>query len=53
MEEPVELSLLRGSNFFYPSNNFAIPNAAAAATAPISITRIAPHQGLIPVRRLF
>ncbi len=36
----------------YPSNNLATPKAAPAATAPISITRRAPHQGLMPVSLL-
>src|SRR4051812_11971187 len=37
---------------FYKSNIFAPPNAAPAATAPISITRKAPAQGGMPVIRL-
>ena len=36
-------------SFFYPSINFAIPNAAPAAIAPMSMTRNAPDQTLTPV----
>jgi hypothetical protein len=35
-----------------PSNNFATPNAAAAAIAPIKATLMAPSQALTPVIRL-
>src|SRR5258706_11790714 len=34
-------------NRIYPANNFATPNAAPAANAPISMTCNAPDQGLI------
>ena len=33
----------------HPSINFATPNAAPAAAAPISMTFNAPHHGFIPV----
>ena len=34
------------------SNNFATPNAALAARAPIKVTRIAPSKGFTPVNLL-
>ena len=42
-------TFLKGVNFNHFSNNFATPNAAAAAIAPISVTRMAPHHGFTPV----